>query len=58
LEQRVRSGEGRNELYEMTFQKMIEEGISFKTVDVSPFPVIEIDTPEDLERAERLKVDV
>jgi len=57
LDQRVRNGEGRNEFYEMTFQKMIEEGITLKAVDVSPFPAIEIDTLEDLRLAERLKVD-
>ena len=58
LEQRVRRGEGRNEFYEMTFQKMIDEGITFKTVDVSRFPAMEIDTPEDLQRAEKLSLDL
>ena len=58
LEQRVRRGEGRNEFYEMTFQKMIDEGITFKTVDVSRFPAMEIDTLEDLQRAEKLSLDL
>ncbi len=57
LEQRVRSGEGRSEFYEMTFQKMIEEGVVFKAVDVSTFPAIEIDTLEDLRSAEKLALD-
>ncbi len=58
LEERVRSGEGRNEFYEMTFQKMIEEGIVFKAIDVSMFPAIEIDTQEDLQRAEILSLEL
>jgi choline kinase len=58
LEQRIRLGNGRNEFYEITFQKMIEEGITFKTVDISLFPAMEIDTREDLQRAERLSLDL
>ena len=58
LEQRIRLGDGRNEFYEITFQKMIEEGITFKTVDISLFPAMEIDTREDLQRAERLSLDL
>ena len=58
LEERVRSGEGRNEFYEMTFQKMIEEGIVFKAIDVSMFPAVEIDTREDLQRAEILSLEL
>jgi len=54
LEQRVRAGEGRHEFYEATFQAMIDQGIRFKAVDVSSFPAIEIDTPEDLFAAEAL----
>jgi choline kinase len=54
LEQRVRSGDGRNEFYEASFQAMIDEGIRFKAVDVSPFSAMEIDTPEDLLAAEAL----
>ena len=54
IEQRVRSGEGRHEFYEASFQAMIDQGIRLKAVDVSPFPAIEIDTPEDLRAAEAL----
>ena len=54
LEQRVRSGDGRNEFYEASFQAMIDQGMCFKAVDVSSFPAIEIDTPEDLRAAEAL----
>ena len=54
IEQRVRSGEGRTEFYEASFQAMIDQGVRFKAIDVSPFPSIEIDTPEDLRAAEKL----
>ena len=54
IEQRVRTGEGRSEFYEASFQAMIDEGIRFKAVDVSSFPAVEIDTPEDLRAAEAL----
>ena len=57
LERRVRSGIGRSEFYEAAFQEMIDTGVKLKAVDVSTFPVIEIDTPEDFERANRMKVD-
>lgn len=57
LERHVRQGVGRSEFYETAFQEMINEGVKLKAVDVSAFPSIEIDTPEDLELAERLKVD-
>ena len=56
LEQRVRDGIGRSEFYEAAFQELIDEGVILKAVDVSAFPTIEIDTPEDLELAERLTV--
>jgi choline kinase len=54
IEQRVRNGEGRHEFYEASFQAMIDQGVRFTAVDVSPFPSIEIDTPEDLRAAEAL----
>jgi choline kinase len=57
IERRVREGTGKSEFYEAAFQEMIDEGVVPKAVDVSNFPSIEIDTPEDLELAERLKVD-
>lgn len=56
LEQRVRNGEGRSEFYEATFQSLVDEGIRLHAVDVSDFPSIEIDTPEDLDLAERVIV--
>jgi choline kinase len=54
VEQRVRSGEGRQEFYEASFQALIDQGVRCKAVDVSPFPAIEIDTVEDLQAAESL----
>ena len=57
LERRMRQGMGKSEFYEATFQEMINEGVVLKAVDVSVFPAMEIDTPEDFERAARLKVD-
>jgi choline kinase len=56
IEHRVRDGEGRDEFYEASFQAMVDQGIRFKAVDVSPFPAIEMDTPEDLRAAEELFV--
>lgn len=53
LEQRVRRGEGREEFYEATFQALVDEGVKLHAVDVSDFPSMEIDTPEDLDIAER-----
>ena len=54
IEQRVRSGEGRHEFYEASFQATIDHEIHFKAVDVSSFPAIEIDTLADLCAAEAL----
>jgi choline kinase len=54
LERRVRSGEGRTEFYEASFQSMIAQGTRFEAVDVSAFPAVEVDTPEDLRAAETL----
>ena len=54
LEHRVRSGEGRSEFYEAAFQSLVDEGITLHAVDVSDYPSIEIDTPEDLDIAERI----
>ena len=58
LEQRVRRGSGRSEFYEVAFQEMIDNGVTLKAVNVSTFPAIEIDTPEDLGLAETLMIDV
>jgi len=57
LEERVRSGEGRTEFYEASFQALIDEGVELKAIDVSRFPSVEIDTPEDLRAAEALASD-
>ena len=56
LEQRVRSGVGRTEFYETSFQEMINHGAQLKAIDVSAFPAIEIDTVEDLQLAERMNI--
>ncbi len=56
LEQRVRSGVGRTEFYEASFQEMINHGTQLKAIDVSAFPAIEIDTVEDLQLAERMNI--
>jgi choline kinase len=54
LELRVRSGIGRSEFYEASFQALIDEGIGLKAIDVSRFPSVEIDTPDDLRVAEEM----
>jgi choline kinase len=56
LEQRVKSGVGRTEFYEASFQEMINHGTQLKAIDVSAFPAMEIDTVEDLQRAERMNI--
>ena len=56
LEQRMRSGAGRTEFYEASFQEMINQGTQLKAIDVSTFPAIEIDTVEDLQLAERMNI--
>ena len=53
LDRRVASGTGRTEFYEASFQEMIDRGVLLKAIDISAFPVAEIDTPEDLRHAER-----
>jgi choline kinase len=57
LGRRVWNGMGRTEFYEAAFQEMIDEGVILKAVDVSAFPAIEIDTPEDLALAGQLTID-
>ena len=54
LEQRVRTGIGREEYYEEAFQALLDEGVEMRAVDVSGYPSIEIDTPEDLDVAEAI----
>ncbi len=53
LEQRIRGGDGRREFYESAFQELIDRGVPIAAVDVSAWPAIEIDSPDDLERAKR-----
>ena len=54
LHNRVRRGSGRTEFYEAAFQELIEKGIRMTAVDVGKQPVVEIDTPEDYDRALRM----
>jgi choline kinase len=54
LERRIRAGVGRSEFYEAAFQEMINDDVLLNAVDISSFQALEIDTPEDLERAKRL----
>jgi choline kinase len=56
LEQRVRTGVGRTEFYETSFQEMIDQGAVLKAIDISAFTAIEIDTIEDLHLAERMNI--
>lgn len=56
LEMRIRKGVGRTEFYEASFQQMIRDGARFKAVDISSHPVIEIDTPDDLQIAQQQKM--
>lgn len=53
LERRVRRGSGRSEYYEMAFQELIDQDTKIKAVDVGDLPVAEIDSPADLDHAER-----
>ena len=57
LERRIQGGMGRSEFYEAAFQELADDGVVLQAVDVSDFPAMEIDTPEDFERAAQLKVD-
>lgn len=54
LERRVRQGPGRTEFYEVAFQELIDHGVALSAVDVSAFPAVEIDTPDDLREAQRI----
>jgi choline kinase len=56
LERRVRLGGGRKEFYEAAFQEMIDSGAKISVVDVSKYPAIEIDSPDDLKHAEAFTV--
>jgi choline kinase len=54
LEQRVRSGTGRTEFYEATFQQMIEEGIPLHAINIGKRFAMEVDTLEDFELLQRI----
>ncbi|MEX1139396.1 MAG: phosphocholine cytidylyltransferase family protein [Bacteroidota bacterium] len=54
LDRRAKKGPGMKEFYEATFQEMIDTGTRFWALDISRFPVLEIDTPADLVAAERM----
>jgi choline kinase len=56
LEARVHTGSGRTEFYEASFQELIDRGVKVAAVDISDFAAVEIDTPEDLDYAERVVV--
>ena len=56
LERRVREGSGRLEFYEASFQELISRGVTLAAVDISEYPSVEIDTPEDLAYAEEALV--
>jgi choline kinase len=56
LEEHVRRGSGRTGYYESAFQEMIDKGTKIRAVDVGKLPVIEIDSKDDYEYAERVTV--
>ncbi|MBN1894015.1 phosphocholine cytidylyltransferase family protein [bacterium] len=51
LEHRIRTQNGSAEFYEASFQAVIEEGLPLLGLDISPLPCMEIDTPEDYQKA-------
>jgi choline kinase len=56
LGQRMKNAEGRKEFYETSFQEIIDKGTILKAIDISRFPAIEIDTPDDLEQAKQMNL--
>lgn len=48
LRRRVLKDGNKNELYEVSFQELIDTGTSIHAVDMGDYACIEIDTPEDL----------
>jgi choline kinase len=54
LEERIKSEGGKSEFYEASFQAMIERGTKIHPVNVDALRCIEIDTADDLHRAEKL----
>lgn len=49
IQDRIDHGEGRKEYYEHAFNALIQNGMEFRTADVTDLPVMEVDTPEDYE---------
>jgi choline kinase len=56
LEQQLKQGSGRTGYYEAAFQEMIDKGTRIRAVDIGKLPVIEIDSKDDFEIAERVTV--
>ncbi|MEX2117034.1 MAG: phosphocholine cytidylyltransferase family protein [Bacteroidota bacterium] len=54
LDRRMKEAAGKKEFYEAAFQEMIDTGTRFWAIDISKFPVVEIDTPADYALAERM----
>lgn len=54
IDQRIKRGVGKTEFYEASFQEMIDLGARIQAVDISQYPVAEIDTKKDLEYVERV----
>lgn len=54
LAARAHAGPGRTEFYEAAFVALIREGTPLHPVDLGELRCMEIDTPEDLERANQL----
>lgn len=53
IQERIDNGNGRKEFYEHAFNALIQDGIDFRTADVTKLPVMEVDTPEDYEDVTR-----
>jgi choline kinase len=51
LRRRIVDERRENEFYEASFREMIRNGVTFHAVDTTAFSAMEVDTPEDLERA-------
>lgn len=54
LAQRVAAGPGRTEFYEVAFVELIRAGVAMSPVDLGDLPCMEIDTADDLARANAL----
>jgi len=54
IDGRVKKGAGKKEFYEASFQEMIDTGTRVWAIDISRFPVLEIDTLPDLAAAGKI----